>query len=173
MLIFCIQLVSHEILLYSHSFLCKLSHLDVIVSFNKLGMSNIIHISLQWYELWWIIDDACRSVWRIILSIKLMHGFMAYCGIVMWCGIFVTKNINYKITTCIGRIFVGYGYREGVEPQGLLGFCYQIRKIKINVHENKRELKYEKEFRVLTSPLSAQQWLIRFNPRNSFYACYN
>ena len=33
------------------------------------------------------------------------------------------------------------------------------------MHENKRELKYESECRVLTSPLSAQQWLIRFNPK--------
>ena len=32
------------------------------------------------------------------------------------------------------------------------------------MHKNKRELKYERECRVLTSPLSAQQWLIRFNP---------
>jgi hypothetical protein len=33
------------------------------------------------------------------------------------------------------------------------------------VHEIKRELNYERECRVLTSPLSIQQWLIRFNPK--------
>ena len=34
---------------------------------------------------------------------------------------------------------------------------------KTRMHENKGELNYEREYRVLTSPLSAQQWLIRFN----------
>jgi hypothetical protein len=35
---------------------------------------------------------------------------------------------------------------------------------KTKVHENKRQLNYERECKVLTTPLFAQQWLIRFNP---------
>ena len=35
--------------------------------------------------------------------------------------------------------------------------------LKTKVHKNKRELEYERECRIMTSPLSAQQWLIRFN----------
>jgi hypothetical protein len=62
------------------------------------------------------------------------------------------KYINNELPLAIGRIFVGYNYREGVEPQRLQEFCYQIRKIKINlikkrliwfvtkVHEIRREL---------------------------------
>ena len=44
-----------------------------------------------------------------------------------------------------------------------------MHKINVKLKVNK----WERESRVLTSPLSAQQWLIRFNPKNSFYACYN
>ena len=32
------------------------------------------------------------------------------------------------------------------------------------MHENKRELKYARECRVLILPLSAQQWVVRINP---------
>ena len=41
------------------------------------------------------------------------------------------------------------------------------------MHGNKRELKYESECRVLTSLLSTQQWLIRFNPEIHFMHVIN
>ena len=46
-------------------------------------MSNIIYISLQRYRFWLIMDDTYSFVRLNILSIILMHEFMAYCGIVI------------------------------------------------------------------------------------------
>ena len=46
-------------------------------------MVNVIYISLQRYKLWLIMIDAYNSVRLMILSIRLMHGFVAYCGIAM------------------------------------------------------------------------------------------
>jgi hypothetical protein len=37
-----------------------------------------------------------------------------------------TKISIIKLPLTIERILVAYGYREGVEPQGLLKNCYQV-----------------------------------------------
>jgi hypothetical protein len=76
---------------------------------------------------------------------------------------------------------------EGVEPQELHSFVVKFERFFLKkkqkkhlikkrlilicvtkVHEIKRELKYERECRVLTSPLSVRQWLIIFNPEIYF-----
>jgi hypothetical protein len=46
-------------------------------------MPNAIYIPLQRYKLWIIMDEAYNPVWHFILSTRLMHGFVAYCCIVM------------------------------------------------------------------------------------------
>jgi hypothetical protein len=56
-------------------------NLDVLISSDVLGMFNVIYILLQRYKLWLIMIDAYSSVRLMIMSIRLMQGFVVYCGI--------------------------------------------------------------------------------------------